>query len=242
MRSGFMRGRALQSRGRFITLLAGIGALLLNLSGCSKNGKDTVADPSVSAARFMFVQASPDALPVDLLVDSMRVDSNIAYPNSTHYINFDSGTKKLKIVRPGTMQTIFLALVPVTAPMSYTIFGVDSVAKYYSMLLVDNLSPPGSGKSKLRFVNVSPNAPPVDLVVHGGITLFTNEPFKGKTDFVPLDAGSYSFDVKITGTPTVLASVNNLALQDGKIYTLYIRGFAGRAGITAIDASILIHN
>jgi hypothetical protein len=189
----------------------------------------------------MFVQASPDAPSIDLYVDSVLVDSNVTYPNSTKYIECSAGSRTMRLVRPGTPETLYLALVPFLAGWNYTIFGVDSVAKYHSMLLVDDLTPPATGKAALRFVHVSPNAPAVDLVM-GTVTLFTNEAFKSATEFVPLDAATYSFEVKETGTPTVLASARNIPLIPGKIYTLFVRGFAGSVGITAPDAGLLVHN
>ncbi len=195
-------------------LAVGTAMLCAWLGGCSKNGENGV-DPSPTPGRFMFVQASPDAPPLDLYVDSTRVDSSIVYPRNTNYMNIDAGTRILRIVRPGTMQTLYLAQVPVVSGWNYTIIGVDSVANYYSMLLVDNLALPPAGKANLRFVQVSPNAPAVDLVIRNGITLFTNRGFKSKTDFIALDAGVYTFDVKVSGTPTLLASVSGDSLTAG---------------------------
>ncbi len=211
------------------------------LNGCSKNG-DSAVDPSPTPGRLRFVQASPDAPPADLYIDSTRVDSSIAYPGSTNYRDIAAGTRVLRIVRPGTTQTLYLAQVPVVSGWNYTIFGIDSVSNYYSMLLVDNLAPPPAGKANLRFVHVSPNAPAADLVIRNGITLFTNEAFKSKTDFISLNAGTYTFDVKVSGTPTLLASVSNDSLAAGKIYTIYLRGFAGSTGSTALGTSLLVHN
>ncbi len=109
------------------------------------------------------------------------------------------------------------------------------------------------------FVQASPDAPPAeaerarqlrcgsrspaaDLVIQGSITLFTNKAFKSKTDFISIDAGTYTFDVKTSGTPTVLASAHNVLLAAGKIYTLYVRGFAGSVETTALDTGLLVHN
>lgn len=227
---------------RWAGVLTGIAVLFLSFIGCSKNSGDGGVDPSPATGRFLFVQASPDAPPAELYVDSVLVDTNIVYPENTRYIDFAAGSRTLRVVQPGSQVTLYLALVPVTAGWNYTIFGTDSAAKYNSLLLVDNLSTPGAGKANFRFVHVSPNAPSVDLVVQGGITLFMNETFKSKTDFIPLDAGTYSFDVKVSGRPTVLASATSISLAAGKIYTLYLRGFAGSSGNTALDTGLLVHN
>ena len=190
----------------------------------------------------MFVQTSPDAPSVDLYVDSVRVDSNVTYPNATGYIPFTTGLRTLSIMRSGSRDTVQRAVVPVTAGFYYTIFGMDSIARFSSMLLVDNLAPPAAGTAKLRFVQLSPNAPPVDLVVEGSITLFTEEAFTNSTDFVSMNAGTYSFDVKISGTPTILTSAHNVTIASGKIYTLFVRGFTGGVGVTALDTGLLTHN
>jgi hypothetical protein len=79
-------------------------------------------------------------------------------------------------------------------------------------------------------------------VIQGSITLCTNKAFKSKADFIFIDAGSYTFDVKTSGTPTVLASAHNVLLATGKIYTLYVRGCAGGIQTKALDTGLLVHN
>ena len=100
----------------------------------------------------------------------------------------------------------------------------------------------GGKNAKVRFVHASPDAPAVDIAVKNGPVLFTNVAFKGVGEYLPVGAGTYDLEVRLAGTSTVVLPLNGIALQAGKIYTVFARGFVGGTGAQDLGAEIIVNN
>jgi uncharacterized protein DUF4397 len=213
----------------------------LSLTGC---GSDDDSNPVAPAApaRVMAVHASPDAPAVDLLVDGAVAGTGLAFPNNTAYLDVAAGSRNVKVNVAGTATTVIDANLPVTGGASYTVFASDVVASIGAVVLTDDLSTPASGKAHVRFIHLSPDAPAVDVAVQGGPVLFANKAFKQYTAFTPVDAGTYNLEVRLAGTTTVVLPLNGIALQAGKIYTVFAKGLVGGAGAQALGAQIIVNN
>ncbi len=218
--------------------IALVGAMVA--TGCNDDDKNPLAP--ATPARVMAVHASPDAPAVDLLVDNVIAGTGLAFPNNTGYLNVTAGSRNIKVNVTGTSTTVINETASVTGGMSYTVFAVDSVAAIGSLILVDDLATPAAGKAHVRFVHLSPNAPAVDIGVQGGGVVFGNKAFKEYTAFTPLDAGTYDLEVRLAGTMTSVLPLNGIALQAGKIYTVFAKGFVGGAGAQALGAQIIVNN
>jgi len=82
-----------------------------------------------------------------------------------------------------------------------------------------------SGNGRVRVVHASPDAPAVDIYVNGGKVL-ENLPFREYSEYLALPAGSYSVDIKVTGTDTLVKNVP-ISVAAGKDYTAMAVGYAG---------------
>jgi hypothetical protein len=190
----------------------------------------------------MVVHASPNAPAVDLLVDNGVAGSGLAFPNNTAYLPVDAGTRNVKVNVSGTSTTVINADLTLTANANYTVFAVDSVSKISTVVLTDNLAMPATGKAHVRFVHLSPNAPAVNITLTNGTIVFGNKAFKQATDFTPLDAGTYDLQVRDAATNnTVVLSLPGIALTNGKIYTVFAKGFLGGTGAQALGAQIIVN-
>jgi hypothetical protein len=197
---------------------------------------------STSPAKVMAIHASPDAPGVDLLVDNAVSRTNLTFPNNTAYLNVNAGARSIKANVTGTTSAVIDAMLQLEAGAAYSVFATDSVSSISPMVLVDNLTTPAPGKAHVRFVHLSPNAPSVDVAVQGGAVVFGNKAFQENTEFIPLDAATYNLEVRLAGTNTVVLYLPNIALQSGKIYTLFAKGFVGGTGTHALGAQMIVNN
>lgn len=195
-----------------------------------------------NSAQVMVVHASPDAPGVDLLWDDAMAGMNLVFPNNTGYLDVTTGDHNAKVNVTGTSTTVIDADLTLEPGAVYSVFAVDSVSKIAPLVVADDLTAPAAGMAHVRFIHLSPNAPAVDVAVMGGPTLFANRSFKDAADFVPVMAGSYDLEVRLAGQSTVVLSVNGVNLQDGRIYTVFARGFVGGAGGEALGAEIIENN
>jgi Domain of unknown function (DUF4397) len=222
----------------FLTIaICAFAALSVVTTSCKKD--DPVV--AVDKARVLVVHASPNAPAVDLLVDSVKVGTALAFPNNTGYLTVNAGKRNIRVNPTGTAASVIAADVTFAKDKNYTVFAIDSVIKITPLVLEDNLAAPAAGKAHVRFVHLSPNAPAVDIALKGGAVVFANTAFKGSKDFTPLDAKTYDLEVRVAGTTPVVLALPGIKLEAGKIYTVFARGFLSGTGAQALNAEIIEH-
>jgi LPXTG-motif cell wall-anchored protein len=187
-------------------------------------------------ARVRVVHASPDAPAVDVWVNGAVAFSNAPFKGITDYAALDAGTYNVQVSPTGATEPIVIdADLDLAAGTDYTVVAVGLLADIEPLVLVDNNSAPAAGKAHVRFVHASPDAPAVDIAVTGGPVLFSNVPFKGVGDYLPVDAGTYDLEARIAGTDTVALSVPGVTLNEGTVYTIFAMGLVdGDPALTAV--------
>lgn len=137
------------------------------------------------------------------------------------------------------------------------------------ILVYDDLAAPASGKAKLRFANFATPARVVDLQYQNGTSLFTGVAYGnfggqvvisytgGKSTstiaglswktlgpFTEVDSGTgQDFQLRdvATGLPLTVEGLDDLNLEAGKIYTLFVSSVSSTA-TSALKATLLVHN
>lgn len=218
------------------------------LASCNK---DDDPAPTPDQGKVLVTHASPDAPSVDLLVDNTKVNASaLAYPNNTGYLNVNVGTRNVKVNAAGTSTTVINADLPIAKDKNYSVFATNNVASLGAIVVEDNLVTPATGKAHIRFFHLSPGAPAVTVGVLSGATftpVFSNRTFETQSTatansaFNPVDAGTYTFDVRVAGTATSVLNLPGIVLQSGKIYTVFARGIVGNT-TTPLGASIIANN
>jgi LPXTG-motif cell wall-anchored protein len=191
-------------------------------------------------ARVRVVHASPDAPAVDVWVDGSVAFSNAPFKGITDYASLAPATYNVQVTPTGATEPVVIdADLTLEANTDYTVVAVGLLAEIEPLVLVDNNSAPAAGKAHVRFVHASPDAPAVDIAVaNGGPVLFSNVPFKGVGNYLPVDAGTYDLEVRVAGTETVALEVPGVALADGTVYTIFAMGLAGggEPALTAVPS------
>jgi LPXTG-motif cell wall-anchored protein len=194
-------------------------------------------------ARVRVVHASPDAPAVDVWVNGAVAFSNAPFKGITDYAKLEPGTYSVQVTPTGASEPIVIdASLDLATTTDYTVVAVGQLANIEPLVLIDNNSAPAAGKAHVRFVHASPDAPAVDIAVaNGGPVLFSNVPFKGVGDYLPVDAGTYDLEARLAGTDTVALSVPGVALEEGTVYTIFAMGLAGGepalTAVPSVDAS-----
>lgn len=227
-----------KTRTLFVALMA-IAAVAI--VGCSDDDDNNPIN-SQATSRVMVVHASPDAPDVDILIDGNTAVTGLLFAQSTGYVPLQSGDRDVKVRAVPTGDTVISATLNLESDKNYTVFAIDSVASIEPLVLEDNLAAPAAGKAHVRFVHLSPNAPPVDVAVTGGPVLFGDVTFREFQGFAPVDAGTYNLEVRLAGQSTVVLPLPNISLTAGTIYTVYAKGFVGGTGAQALGAGIIVNN
>jgi hypothetical protein len=194
--------------------------------------------PSAAAgAMVRVVHASPDAPGVDVYVDGQRAVTNLQFKQATDYAALPAGGRKVQVFATGTGpsgRAVIDATLDLADGRAYTVAAVNTLARLEALVLTDDLSAPAAGKAHLRVVHAAPDAPAVDVAVRGGPVVFSNAAFKAATRYTPVDAGSYAFEVRPTGTPQAVLTTPAIALGSGGIYTVFALGQVSADTLTAV--------
>ncbi|HZY79364.1 MAG TPA: DUF4397 domain-containing protein [Cyclobacteriaceae bacterium] len=209
---------------KLVTLVG--GGLILTLAGCKLDDNDSPTAPAT--AYVSLYNASPNSPGLNIMVDRRVINNNsFDYADHTGYLRFYTGDRLLEFGPYGANNVIADTTVNFQVDKAYSVFIVDSYQKQDVLVLNDDTAQPGTGKAKVRFLNLSPDAPGVDLAVAGNDTaLFKDQSFKQTSEFIEIDAKAYDFQVKAgSGNNELLLSLPDINLQEGWIYTVLVRGY-----------------
>ncbi|TDG36610.1 DUF4397 domain-containing protein [Pedobacter changchengzhani] len=219
-------------------LLFTLFASVLLMSACKKENDYK----EITIAGLGFVHASPGTGALDLIVDNQKVTNKIfTYTNDLGYFGAFPGGRLIGIAKKDSVK--YLATLPVNLAEGtfYSAFIIGVLPKPEILLVQDDLKAPETGKAKIRFINLSPDAPALDLDIMGqSTTLFNGKAFKDVSPFISIDpSASYTFEIK-EGT-NVTATLPATKIEAGKIYTLWAKGLKSTTDSTKFGLSILTH-
>jgi hypothetical protein len=216
---------------RKLTPIAGIMCLVLLLSSCLKDNTTNYAPP---VALVSFFQASPDETALDLYFNNNRVNiSPINYGTGLDYFRAYAGVRTANFYTYGVMNQIFSDTLTIKPNNVYSLFLTNKPSKPELVLLNDTINQPAPNMASVRFVDLSPDAPNVDLVLNNN-TEVANKTYKGFSSFLPVTGNTtYNIQVKQTGTSTVLATLSGVTLNSNLVYTIIFSGLV--SGTTTAD-------
>ena len=190
---------------------------------CKKD--DAVNTGSVKGeAKIKVINASQGSSAIDLYLDDTKINTSaLAYGEGSEYIKIASGEKIAKVNQGlGILESSAgFNFVPT---FSYTAFFVeDKLGKGNVITFEDNLGAVEADKSRVRFINLSPNfTNTLNVNLPGGELLVSALPFKEASSYFLVHSG-VSVGVSVVGSATLKIADGN-EFEGGKNYTVWISG------------------
>jgi hypothetical protein len=207
------------NRGSFTTVLVVLLFAVLFLPACKRSNDDVQPGAALSVVNLISGNSA-----IDFYLNNQRVNgTSLLYLQRLAYFNTFPGLNKFDVTIGGTLQGLATDTATLAPGKFHSLFIVEDGNTQF-LLTTDDLADPPAGKAKVRFVNVSPDAPNVDLLVSGGASLFTNQGFKSYTDFTLVDPATYTFEIQQSGESAVKATSSDIKIEAGKTYTVLVYG------------------
>lgn len=186
------------------------------------------------------LHASPDAPPVDIYANGNLIAKNLAYKQLTNYVPVKPGEYTIQVYPTGKkLNPVINTKLTVPQNSSFTIAAVGKLANISLLPIMEVYMPMvDKRKSYIRFAHLSPNAPAVDITLPDGKKLFSNVSYKQYTDYISVEPGNYTLQVRPAGSNQVVLTVPNVKLLPGTIYTVYAVGLVGET--PPLDAIISV--
>jgi hypothetical protein len=175
------------------------------------------------------LHAAPGAPPVDIYVNNNLIVRRLPYKGFSVYVPVNYGNYNIKVFPAGTTQNpVINTNLEIPASSIFTIAAIGTLPNLSLQPILEPIIPTIPEKVYIRFVHLSPNAPNVNLTLSDGTVLFRDVQYKEVTDYIPVDAGTYSFDLRLTSSDERVLYVPNQRLRANRFYTIYAVGLAGK--------------
>lgn len=198
--------------------------LALALSSCKKSG-DSTSDPGT--AYVSIINASPSSATYNAFLNTAQANTAaLPFGGTTAYAPITGGTYTANFTSASSSTSLFTQSIYLSGGSVYSYFLIGRTAQLDGLLTADVMTTVSTDKAAVRFVNVSPDAPSMDLAVTGGANVVANQYYKGVSSFVAIAPNTYSFDIKDHTTGAVKTTLTGAALVAGKYYTILYRGLA----------------
>lgn len=99
---------------------------------------DDNSPPASGNAKLRVIHASPDAPPVDILVDDVVVLTNVPFKAISDYLEVSAGSHNIKVNAAGTSTSVIDVTPNLLDGKVYTVIAVDQLAAIEPLLLTDN--------------------------------------------------------------------------------------------------------
>lgn len=203
------------------------------------------------SGQFMFVNASPGFGPVDIIFDGNKFNTTgVAYGANTGYKPLLEGSHVMNITSGGTTTSLYDVNLSTAASINQSFFIYDRPNSLQIFAVQDNLITPAAGKANIRFFHLSPGSTVIDVgTISASVftPIFSARSFESSStaytnaSFTSINAGTYSFEIRVNGAGVTILTVNNIVLQEGKNYTLFAKGISGN-GTTPLGLEVIENN
>jgi Domain of unknown function (DUF4397) len=206
--------------------LATLAAAVLVAIGLSIVNAAPAAAATVGYVRLAHL--SPDTPQVDVYLSSAsgaipaKKFPGVGYGVVSDYLALPAGTYAVAMRgagAPESSEPVLSTQVTVDAGKAYTVAGVGKHADLGLRVIEDDLSPPDSGKAKVRIVQASLQAPVLNVSVASGSTIADGVQFASTTGYREVNQGSWTVNLQQAGGGT---STVNCALTGGNVYSLIV--------------------
>ena len=220
MKNIFTKSRAINSN-----FIIAFSFAMLFISSCKKT-EDTTA----SMAYLTIVNASPTLGTYNVYVNNSVVNNSGALPfgGSVKYMQLAAGSYAVKFTTASSIDNLLTKNISLAENTAYSFYLLEKAPNLDGLLIQDNLSDVSTEKGFIRFINLSPNAPALDLYVTDATTsTISDKTYKTASGFIAVDPKTYSFDIKNKATGLSVGKLEGAVVAAGVHYTIIARGIIG---------------
>ncbi|RDC54791.1 DUF4397 domain-containing protein [Pedobacter chinensis] len=187
---------------------------------CKKEESDT------TLSQLRVINTAPTLATYYAFVNGSSISSAaLPYGGTTAYGNYSSGSYAIKFTSENNAESLLTKNITLNPNSYHSFYLINKPEALDGLTITDDLSLPSTDKAYIRYINLSPDAPALDLAKTGEATaLIGNKTYKSASAFIAIAPGTYTFDVKETSSGTVKAVSNSITLAAGYHYDIICGG------------------
>ncbi|MES2417313.1 MAG: DUF4397 domain-containing protein [Bacteroidota bacterium] len=198
---------------------------IISLSSCKKG-----TDPDLQATYLRFINTSPTLGTYNIYVaDKMVNTAALPFGGTVSYAQYYPGTQTIKVTTASDMQSLITKQVVLANSGAYSLYLIDKGDKMDALLVTDNMTTSSSTKASIRFINLTPDAPALNLDLAAGTNLVKDKTYKTESEYAAIDPKTYTFEIKDSATGVVKTTLTDIEIVAGRYYTIISRGMLNPA-------------
>ena len=177
-------------------------------------------------ATVRVVHGASDAGPIDVYVDGAIAIVGVTFLSVSDAVLLSAGDHQLQVVPSGAApdQAVAEATARLSAGQSYHVAALGALADLRAEIYAVDLGPLDPGLARLRVIQGSPDAGPIDVAATGGDILFPTVDYPDATDYAVLTAGIYDLELRAAGTDAPIVALPGTVLEAGVVYDVLAVG------------------
>jgi hypothetical protein len=211
--------------------------LFFGIASC-KVGDDALPESSTLTTTLNVVNTTTDTL--NYYLNGSRVNTTASlYPfGYTGYLAVKYADQDYQFKRMGSADVLFNLSLALDTNKVYSLFVAGRAAED-TFTTLDTLVADTSGRAKVRFVNASPDAGNLDVLI-GDTVNFKVRAYKTTSVFLPVGAGVKHVRVYRSGNPTAITDTTR-TLVAGRVYTLFAKGKVAGVGGQKFGTGLVVN-
>lgn len=227
-----------------------LAALSGIFTGCLKSSNTPPPTPTTTFLSVMHM--APNAPALDVYFNETKV-SNAPLPvlNTTNrYNEVDKGNFAIKFKKAASdslVAEIASSLYDTLEFHTLLIYNLIANGPAKAIRIKDDFSNVLANLTKpyYRFFHTSPNTGPVDLYINdvkveSGRFFVDNASHDPFNKFTATTSDYFKIEAKPAGSNTAIATMNNVYMQNGNAYTIYLKGLDGGTGNNQLSLGVLM--
>lgn len=223
----------LSKKGIAIVLAAILVGSIVAIGG-AVSGQTTQEEDPQQTSYLRVVHASPDAPPVDVLVENESVLTDVPFGAVSDYLSLQAGTYNVTIAAAEDPETVVFEGEVTLEPRTVSTVAAtgeiseDAATSFEPVFYSDDAVTPDANESAIRVVHLSPDAPTVDVTAaNGSVVLADNVSYQNASDYVTVPAGDYTAEIRAAteGNDGDVVTTVDVSLEGGTAYSALAVGY-----------------
>jgi len=184
------------------------------------------------------VHAMPAQPAVDAFAGEARAFSNVTYKTITAYAELTDDRQQLTLKPAGKPGPLAQNSENFAEGKHYTVLALPTSAqdpKPELRVLADDLTPPSSGKARVRLINASPDVGEIDVyTMNNAEKLFAGVNFKSEAGYTEIAPTTTVVELRPQGKKEPLLMMPQFSFEPNKTYTIVVMGRAKDQQLEAV--------
>ncbi len=202
-----------------------LGAIILISAGLLLQSCSKDSAPAPEVAFLSITNTFPSLGTFNIFVNQSQLNTAgaVDFGGSSGYFQVTPGNHSIKVTTASSSQSLITESIALEPSTVNSLFLIENEGNMDFLTVKDELGDMTSAKAFVRFINLSPDAPALDLAVKDGDVVIADKAYKASSAFVEVEAKTYVFEFR-NKTSQVNTALTSTEFKAGKSYTIIATG------------------